>query len=145
MHSHSCPRTYILHEARSSTCKKIGPESWNIDISEIQNDWNAQTETFFLVIVYVLVAQSCPALRDPVDCSLLGSFVHGIFQAGILEWVAISFSSGSSVPRDQTLVSRNANRFLTIWAAREAMGFPSDFLPSDLMVYPQNNDFGSTN
>ena len=51
------------------------------------------------------VAQSCPTLCDPMDCSLLGSSIHGIFQARILEWVAISFSSGSSRPRDQTRVS----------------------------------------
>ena len=38
------------------------------------------------------VAQSCPALRDPMDCSLTGSSVHGIFQARVLEWVAIAFS-----------------------------------------------------
>ena len=38
------------------------------------------------------VAQSCPTLCNPVDCSLPGSSVHGIFQARILEWVAISFS-----------------------------------------------------
>ena len=38
------------------------------------------------------VAQSCPTLRDPMDCSLPGSSVHGIFQARILEWVAIAFS-----------------------------------------------------
>ena len=38
------------------------------------------------------VAQSCPTLRDPMDCSLLGSSVHGIFQAKVLEWGAIAFS-----------------------------------------------------
>ena len=43
------------------------------------------------VCVY-LVAQSCLTLSDPMDCSLPGSFVHGILQARILEWVAISFS-----------------------------------------------------
>ena len=42
---------------------------------------------------------------DPVDCSLPVSSVHGIFQARILEWVAISFSRGSSQPRDRTHVS----------------------------------------
>ena len=42
------------------------------------------------------VAQSCPTLCDPVDCNLPGSSVHGILQARILEWVAISFSRGSS-------------------------------------------------
>ena len=38
------------------------------------------------------VAQSCPTLSDPMDCSLLGSSVHGIFQARVLEWHAIAFS-----------------------------------------------------
>ena len=37
------------------------------------------------------VAQSCPTLSDPMDCSLQGSSVHGIFQARVLEWVAIAF------------------------------------------------------
>ena len=49
-----------------------------------------------------------------MDCSPPGSSIHGIFQARILEWVAISFSSGSSQPRDQTLVSRIAGRLSTI-------------------------------
>ena len=40
------------------------------------------------------VAQSCPTLSDPMDCSLPGSPVHGIFQARVLEWVAIAFSQG---------------------------------------------------
>ena len=38
------------------------------------------------------VAQSCPTRSDPMDCSLPGSSVHGIFQARVLEWVAIAFS-----------------------------------------------------
>ena len=46
--------------------------------------------------VCVLVAHSCPALGDPMDCGPPGSSVHGIHQARILEWVAISFSRGSS-------------------------------------------------
>ena len=47
-----------------------------------------------------LVAQSCLALCDPMDCSSPGSSVHGILQARILEWAAIPFSRGSSWPRD---------------------------------------------
>ena len=47
----------------------------------------------------MLVSQSCPTLCDPMDCSLPGSSVHGLFQARIPEWVAISFSRGSSQPR----------------------------------------------
>ena len=68
----------------------------------------------------VLVAQSCPTLCDPMDCSPPGSSVHEIFQARILEWVAISFSRGSSQPRDWTQVSCTAGRFFTDWATREA-------------------------
>ena len=49
------------------------------------------------------VIQLRPTLCDPLDCSPPGSSVHGIFQARILEWVAISFSKGSSLPRDGTL------------------------------------------
>ena len=43
------------------------------------------------------VAQSCPTLSDPMDCSLPGSSVHGIFQAGVLEWGAIAFSVSSVI------------------------------------------------
>ena len=43
------------------------------------------------------VAQSCPTLRDPMDCSLPGSSAHGIFQARVLEWVAISISNAGKV------------------------------------------------
>ena len=50
------------------------------------------------------VAQSCLTLCGPMDCSLPGISVHGIFQARILEWVATSVSRGSSQPRDQTWV-----------------------------------------
>ena len=67
------------------------------------------------------VAQSCPTLCDPMDCSLPGSSVHGIFQAIVLEWVAISFSSGSSRPRDGTQVSRIVDRRFTIWATRKVL------------------------
>ena len=51
------------------------------------------------------VTQLCPSLCDPMDRSLQGSSLHGIFQARILEWVAISFSMRSSQPRDLTQVS----------------------------------------
>ena len=60
-------------------------------------------------------SQSCLTLCNPLDCSPPGSSVHGIFQAGILEWVAIPFSRGSSQPRDRTRVSCIAGRFFTIW------------------------------
>ena len=59
------------------------------------------------------VTQSCPTLCDPMDCSLPGSSVHGIFQARVLEWVAISFSRASSQPRDQTRISHTTGRCFT--------------------------------
>ena len=64
------------------------------------------------------VAQSCPTLCDPMDCSLPGS-IHEIFQARILEWVAISFSRGSSRSREWTWVSRISGRRFTVWATRD--------------------------
>ena len=70
--------------------------------------------------VKVLVAQSCPTLCNPMDCSLPSSSVHGILQAKILEWVSIPFSRGSSQPRDQTWVCCMAGRFFTIWTTKEA-------------------------
>ena len=52
-----------------------------------------------VVLSVYLVVQSFPTLCDPMDCAP-DSFIHGIFQARILEWVAITFSRGSSQPRD---------------------------------------------
>ena len=54
------------------------------------------------------VAQSCPTLRDPVDCSLPGSSIHGIFQARVLEWGAIAFSAVS--PKSNLNVKPVASR-----------------------------------
>ena len=66
------------------------------------------------------VAQSCLTLRDAMDCNPPGSSVYGILQARKLEWVAIPFSRGSSLPRDWSWVSCTAGRFFTVWAIREA-------------------------
>ena len=65
------------------------------------------------------VTQLCLTLWNPMDCSLPGSSVHGISQARVLEWVAISFSRGSSRPRNPTRVSHIAARHFTFWATRE--------------------------
>ena len=61
------------------------------------------------------VTQSCPTLCDPMGCSLPGSSLHGI----LLEWVAISFSRGSSWPWDRTRVSCIPGRCFNLWATRE--------------------------
>ena len=68
----------------------------------------------FIFNIVSEVAQSCPTFCDPMVCSLPGSSVHGIFQAIVLEWIAISFSRGSSQPRDQTQVSRIVDRRFTV-------------------------------
>ena len=63
----------------------------------------------------------CPALCDSMDCSPSGFSIHGVFQAQILEWVAIASSRGSSAPRHRTQVCCLAGRCLTLWATREAL------------------------
>ena len=73
----------------------------------------------------VLVAQSCPALCNLMDCSPPGPSVHGILQARILEWVAIPFSGALSWPKDRSWVSCTASRFFTIWATWGAHVFQS--------------------
>ena len=74
----------------------------------------------YLVVTQQKVkVKSCQTLCDPVDCSPPGSSVHGILQARILEWVAISFSRGSSQLRDWTRVSCFAGRRFILWATRE--------------------------
>ena len=71
------------------------------------------------------VAQSCLAFYNLMDCSLPGSCIHGILQARILEWVAISFSKGSSWSRDWTQVSHIAGGFFTVWASKASPIFMS--------------------
>ena len=75
----------------------------------ILNNWTTREGHFKLSMLSVmlpvkesesLATQSCLTLWHPMDCSLPGSSIHGIFQARVLEWVAISFSRGSSQPRD---------------------------------------------
>ena len=81
------------------------------------------------------VGQFCLTLCDHMDCSLPGSSIHGIFQARGLEWVATSFSRGSSRPRDRTRVP-----------ALQADALPSEppgkpFLPSNLVIIKDNGYF----
>ena len=87
-----------------------------------------------LLCMHAKSLQSCPTLCDPMDCSLPGSSVHGILQARILEWAAISFSRGSSQPRDWTCISYVScigrqvlyhDRCLGLWVTGEQKGFYS--------------------
>ena len=70
--------------------------------------------------VHLKVKYCVRLFATPMDWSLPVSSVYGIFQARTLEWVAITFSRGSSQPRDQTWVSCIAGRCFTVWPTREA-------------------------
>ena len=72
---------------------------------------------------YCLVAQSCPTYCDPMDCSPPSSSVHGLSQARLLEWVAISFSRGSFQPRAGTRVSCIDRQILYPLATWEAQKY----------------------
>ena len=100
----------------------------------------------FLWYVCVLVAKSCLTLCDPMDCGPPGSSVHGILQARILEWVAISFSRGSSQLRDQIpaqgsnpQVSCITGRLFTIWATRETFIIKVRYWPINFFVVALSN------
>ena len=69
-------------------------------------------------------AQSCPTLSDPMDCSLPGSSVHGIFQAEVLEWGAIAFSKDLfiAVPFTQDILSDYQENYKTYRKAEKHSG-----------------------
>ena len=90
------------------------------DLKQPRMSWASLCRLFNLPVCACSVAQLCPVLCNPVEWGLPGSSVHGILQAGILEWAAIPSSRGSSQSRDRTQVSHIAGRFFTIWAT----GFP---------------------
>ena len=96
-----------MHKERSDHCH----EYWEIPLDSLEfPDRNV------FVIHHgggALVSKSCPILAIPWTVARPGSSVHRILQVRILEWVAISFSRGSSLPRNQTWVSCIADRFFT--------------------------------
>ena len=81
--------------------------------------WFAMIASLIFVVA-VLAAQSCLILCNAMNHSLPGNSLYGIFQARILDWDVISFSRGSSQPRDWNQVSCISGRFFAIWATREA-------------------------
>ena len=88
---------------RSSKCQEVlkyQVPSLALDIFRVQIYSFLSKWSHVCVRVCAKSLQSCLTLCDPVDCSLPGCSAHGIFQAGILQWVAISYSRGFSQPRD---------------------------------------------
>ena len=109
-----------IQKTKIMACSPI--TSWQTDGEKVE------TVTDFIFLGYKITADSDWSHEIKTlpswEKSLSGSSIHGIFQARVLEWIAISFSRGSSQPRDQTQVSRIAGRRFTIWATREAHDKP---------------------
>ena len=84
----------------------------------IPSIYQRQCNSLFSIMHACIVAQWCPSLCNPMDCSSSGSSVYGILHTIILEWVSILFFRGSSPPRDHTQISCIAGRFFTIWVTR---------------------------
>ena len=103
---------YDLLEMRSS----IDSYFLNVIYSSCKSFFTFHTD---ISDCYCLGTKSCLTLCSSVDYSPPGLSVHGISQARILEWVAISFSRGSSWPRDGTCISCLGRRILYLWATRE--------------------------
>ena len=81
----------------------------------------ANLSLIYQCMCHVCVLSHARLFCNPMDCSLPGSSLHGISQARIREWVAISFSKESFWPRDQTWVSCIGRWILYQWATREAL------------------------
>ena len=96
------------------------PEIWECHILvQCLTCWLTLPSLWGVEVKWSEFAPSCLTLWDPLDYSPPGSSICGIFLARILEWVAISFSRGSSLPRDWNRVSCIVGRCFTIWATRE--------------------------
>ena len=86
--------------------------------------WKSHSTSWRCIVCACSVIQSCLTLCNARDCSLLDTSIHGIFQARILEWVAISYSRGSSWPRNWTCISCDfciGRQILYHWATWEAL------------------------
>ena len=116
-------RTCLVTQSCLTLCNPMDCNPPGSSVHEESSGKNTRVGCHFLLqeVKWSEVAQSCLTLCNPMDCSLQGSSVHGIFQARVLEWVAISFSRGSSQPGDGTHVSCIARRFLPLshqWSPR---------------------------
>ena len=104
-------------QSKPSYIKKL--EKFRIKIYDSIYLYIFWVQMYVRLCVCLLVAQLCPTLCHPMDCSPPSSSVQGILQAWILEWVAISLSRGSSQPRDHSWVSCFAGGCFTAWATTE--------------------------
>ena len=128
------PETYFQIQSKKAMGRKRTAIGWHIQVGNLL--WVCTAGLWGLyellimpdLCVCVWITQLCLTLCDTMNCSPPGSSVHGILQARILEWVAISFSRGSSRPRDWTQVSCIAGRFFTIWASSNCLLSKSEYI-----------------
>ena len=99
----------VMVESSDKTWLTRGGNGKPFQYSCLENPMNSESE----------VVQLCLTLCNPMNCSLPGSSIHRIFQARILECIAISFSKKSSWPRGWTWVSHIVGKCFTVWATRE--------------------------
>ena len=109
VYSDSCPSSQWCRPAISS-CRLV----FSLKVKSTVNQSHDYTHS--TACAHAQLRQPCPARSDPTDCSPPGSSVHGTSQARILDWMVISFSRGSSQPRDRTHISCIVGRFLYHWA-----------------------------
>ena len=83
-------------------------------------------------VLWLLVTQLCVTLCNPMDCSLPGSSIHVIFQARILEHLAIILLWGIFQPRDWTWIFCLAGGFFTVWATRKSISGQHALLVSNM-------------
>ena len=95
---------------------------WNLmDFAMKERREYLQGASYVAGMLKVKLLSRVQLFATPWAVSLPGSSIHGIFQASVLEWAAVSFSRGSSQPRNRTQVSCIADRHFTVWANREAL------------------------
>ena len=131
LNRNQCLCHWLVNEcfiSRQNQEKKGQSSGWKIHTWEHQDEWNKKVnKDIFLgyACVHAQLLSHVQLFCNPRDCSPLGSSVHGTSQARILEWVTISFSRGSSFPRDQTWVSCIGRWILnlvgySLWGCKES-------------------------
>ena len=106
------------------TWKQIKKENYEFD-SQNKTNFTSFFPLWKIKLLYLFLVGFQSLVKEILDGTILFS-VHEIFQARVLEWVAISFSRGSSWPTDRTHISCIAGRCFTLWATREALSIMLD-------------------
>ena len=130
---HSLTTTLYTYSAPSNPTRGVHPTEMNAYSHKkaYKNVYNRFIPNSPKEVKWSEVAQSCPTLCDPVDCSSPGSSVHGVLQVGILEWVAISFSKLKANQSSITSLNQSINGDISIqWNIHyPAKGMTEPLLP----------------